>query len=253
MARGRFELTPSLLASALVHGAVGLAIFLFWPKTPPSPIQFGEGVPINIVSESQAPSQADEGPVVQPAATETPVPEPVPTPPSPSPAPVVAPKDFMTPSKPVPAQRPRAPGGQRPAEPSFEEQTQQALSKGGGPRSSAPQGHTQKATDTQAHVGTYDSLSAGEKVNFAGQVGTVWEKNCLVLGGAKYDVFIEVVIGPNGYFTEQPKARAGTPSDFYTQAAVTRAIAALKKIEPFQVPSRFSEFRTTFHFDPKSC
>ena len=253
MMRGTFDRAPSLLVSAVVHGAVGLAIFLFWPKTPPQQFQFGSGVPINVVTESPATRPAEEAEVVQEAATELPVPDPIPTPPAPNPTPKPMPKDFIAPTKPSAAPNRNGPGNAKPAEDDFLNSTASVLNKGGSRPSNAPQGQSQREKDLKRREGTYADLSAGEKVDFSGPLGSVWEGNCLVLGGARYDVYIEVVIGPNGYFKEPPRAKAGTPTDAYTQAAVTRAIAALKKVEPYKVPPRFADFRTSFHFDPKFC
>lgn len=253
MAAGRFDRAPTLLVSAVLHVAAGLAIWYFWPKTPPQPFEFGNGVAINVITEASGQSEATPTPAVEQATTPTPAPEeapPTPAPPTPEPAaPAPPPKSFITPSKPQPAVRNTAAPGCRADD--FLCSASAALKPGGKPK--APPGPEKAGGDTHKRVGTYDSLTGGEQADFAGPLGQVWEKNCLVLGGARADVYIEVVIGPNGYFTEQPKARAGTPTDQYTQAAVTRAIAALKKVEPYKVPPRFTEFRTSFHFDPKGC
>jgi hypothetical protein len=267
MARGLFERTPSLLASAVIHGAVGLAIFLFWPKTPPPQFEFGQGVPINIVAAASAPRAAEQADVVQQAATEVPVPtlEPMPPTPTPAPVPVPVPKSFITPTKPASASSRVAPGRTKPAEDNFLDNAAAALSKGGGAHSNAQQGHNQRETDRQPRQGTASDLSQGELTDLAGPLFKVWGANCFALGGNLADVTISVTIGANGHFKSAPHLlrKDGSPApeddqgnclncDALTSAASARAKAALRKVEPYHVPPRFPDGVTmSFHFDPR--
>src|SRR5436305_1783433 len=129
MGEGRFELTPSLLASLILHGLAIAAIILFWPKTAPPQLEFGNAVPIGIIADNGGtPREAEKADTVQAASTEVPTPEPVPTPPSPAPAPL--PKSFIVPSK-ATAQPTRQAPGKLKAVDDFQSHMQAALNAGG--------------------------------------------------------------------------------------------------------------------------
>lgn len=258
--RGRFELTPSLVASAVLHGTIAVLLLMYWPHepVPPAPpLTFGDPVPVNIVAGPGSLRPVEEDVVKQEATVADPVPDVKPTPPAPTPAPL--PPSFVVPSKPTkaPVKPLPTPGKAQPVEDDFERQTQSALNShakpGGSPSTSGPRGPTtHAATDIRPHPGTGADLTQSETADLATPLFKVWAANCYALGANRVDVTITVIIKANGYFDGNPTAVPGTNmSDAFTRAAVTRAIAALKQVEPFKVPSRFSAVTMSFHFDPR--
>jgi protein TonB len=289
----RPQITPSLLASILLHLCAGLALLIFWPKAPPPPpLTMGSTVPVTIVTDGPPKiAEAEKAPEVVAAATEQPAPQapvvlpaPVPTPiPAPKPAPAVpapAPKPRPVPAvptpapaakpKPVPAAAtpapaakprpvPAKPGAGAPAQaqPDFFASTSKLFSpptKGGGQKSSAQQGPTHKATAPTPTHGDAKATTGPPFADLAAPLMRLWNPNCQVEGGGGVKFTMTVRLSTDGHFLDEPKATRGMSDEPIVQAAILRAKSAMRQVEPFPVPPGFAGGVTNFNFDaPAVC
>lgn len=258
MDRARDNVSPSILASALLHGLVLAAALIYWPQAS-KPLTIGNVVPVGIVTEGPPDLRpALFSPEAIPAATPEPVPEAPPAPAAPertatpSPAPVAStPNAKPTTGKPKPATA-AAPGLDLDALAS-------ALTGGGsasGSRSSsAAQGpaRAEAAVRARPTAGAGTGLTATAMADLAAPLERLWNPNCKVEGGANVDLVVAATLAPSGYLVGAPEVTQGLTADPITQAAATRAVSAFRRAEPFQVPPDFRQQRISFRFNARSA
>ncbi|MBO9708623.1 MAG: energy transducer TonB [Caulobacter sp.] len=256
----RANLSPALVGSVVLHGAVVAAIMIGWPWRPSKPIVIGESVPVTIVTEGPTNVRpAQEAPQEQTAQTEEPTPDATPEPPAPVPAPqpqpappkaqpvptplkptpappTPAPKPTPTPAKPTPAK----PAPSKP-EPDFFSSLEKTLSKApkstGKPASSAPKGPTRPETATQARpgAGAMTGLQAAAINGMKDEIQRRWNPNCEVEGGADVQVKVSFKLAPGGRIVGAVTAGGAENSPNATvKAAADRAIRAVYQSAPFE-------------------
>src|SRR3989338_6844772 len=106
IARREPKVSPALLASIALHGAVAALIAFGLPWKSSKPITIGESVPVTIVANGPTNVRpAEEAPVEQTAQAPEPEPQATPQPPAPTPAPTPTPAP-APPPKPTPVPKP---------------------------------------------------------------------------------------------------------------------------------------------------
>lgn len=261
--RERAQMAPSLAASALLHGGVLVAALVSWPWLS-KPIQMGASVPVTIVAEAPVTNvrPAEQAPVEQTAQTEDPVPdapvetvappqpEPTPAPPKAAPPPPPKPAPQPTPKKPPPPQK-------KQQEESFDLDALAASIKpkgGGKPKSSAPKGANRPETSVDARpaAGAATGLAANALASIGADLERRWNPNCAVEGGADVNLTVQVVLTAQGRVVGRPQVIRGMKADAVTQAAATRAIAAIRQAEPFEsVPPEFAGEKLNLNFNAR--
>lgn len=276
------KVSPALIGSVALHGAVAaLAIFgLPWKSS--KPITIGESVPVTIVTNGptnvrpaeQAPEEqtaqtpdptpeaTPQPPAPQPAPTPTPAPPPKPaptpakpTPPTPTPPPKPAPTPKPTPAKPQP----------KPAPPkkndndffaSLEASIAKTQKATGKPTANAPKGPARAETSVSARpaLGAATGLSASALGRLQGEVQDRWNPNCEVEGGANVNVRVVFVIGPGGRVVGQPESPGTSSPDPVVKTASDRAIRALFAASPFAyLPSDLYGQKIALNFNAKQA
>lgn len=287
----RQDLSPALIASAVLHATVAILLMIQWPWA--RDLKIGTVVPVKIVTNAPTTDlrPAIEAPTEQTAMTETPVPdapleaappapEPEPTPPAPTPKAAPPPKPAPTPPKPTPpppkpAPTPKAatpppkpappqkapPAKSPPAKAAEKSLDFDALlasvskSKAGGRPSSAQKGPSRPETATQARPAAGTGLSASALAGLTEELQRRWNPNCDVEGGR--DVRLEVTFGLGSAGQVVGNVTAGgqeNSSNAVIKAAAERAIAAVYGASPFRtLPRELYGQRFKVKFDARTA
>lgn len=267
IARREQRVSPALLGSIALHGAVAALIAFGLPWKSSKPITIGESVPVTIVANGPTNVRpAEEAPVEQTAQTPEPEPQatpqpPAPTPaPTPTPAPATPPKPTPTP-KPVPTPTPAKPTPQKKTDSndffaSLEASIAKTKKATGKPTSNAPKGPARQETSVSARpaLGAATGLSAAALGRLQGEVQQRWNPNCEVEGGANVNVRVVFVIGPGGRVVGQPESPGTSSPDPVVKAASDRAIRALFAASPFAyLPSDLYGQKIALNFNAKQA
>ena len=252
MRRERSPLTTALIVSAIAHAAVIGAALIPWPWA--RELKVGAVVPVNIVSNIPAnPRPAVEGPLEQPAQTESPEPdapleapaaaqpevaEPQPQPqpktqaPRPAPAPKPAPEK-APPKKAEPAKSPPA----RPAPAKKEsglDLDALADSLKGSQSSSASKGRNRPETAREARNTSGSGVSGAAMSGLAEELQRRWNPNCEVDGARDVRVRVTFRLSSDGRVVGDVEAGGQErSSDPVVRAAAERAIRAVYGAAPF--------------------
>ncbi|OHB36186.1 MAG: hypothetical protein A2882_07585 [Phenylobacterium sp. RIFCSPHIGHO2_01_FULL_70_10] len=252
MRRERSPLTTALIVSAIAHAAVIGAALIPWPWA--RELKVGAVVPVNIVSNIPAnPRPAVEGPLEQPAQTESPEPdapleapaaaqpelaEPQPQPqpktqaPRPAPAPKPAPEK-APPKKAEPAKSPPA----RPTPAKKEsglDLDALADSLKGSQSSSASKGRNRPETAREARNTSGSGVSGAAMSGLAEELQRRWNPNCEVDGARDVRVRVTFRLSSDGRVVGDVEAGGQErSSDPVVRAAAERAIRAVYGAAPF--------------------
>lgn len=265
-ARREQTISPGLLASIALHGAVAALIAFGLPWKSSKPITIGESVPVTIVTNGPTNVRpAEEALEEQTAQAPDPVPEatpqpPAPTPaPTPTPAPAPPPKPTPTP-KPSPTPTPAKPKETKKNDNDFFASLEASIAKSkkatGKPTANAPKGPARAETSVSARpaMGAATGLSAAALGRLQGEVQDRWNPNCEVEGGANVNVRVVFVIGPGGRVVGQPQSPGTSSSDPVVKAASDRAIRALFAASPFAyLPSDLYGKEIALNFNAKQA
>lgn len=252
MRRERSPLTTALIVSAIAHAAVIGAALIPWPWA--RELKVGAVVPVNIVSNIPAnPRPAVEGPLEQPAQTESPEPDapleapaaaqpelaepqPQPQPKTPAPRPAPAPKpapEKAPPKKAEPAKSPPA----RPAPPKKEsglDLDALADSLKGSQSSSASKGRNRPETAPEARNTSGSGVSGAAMSGLAEELQRRWNPNCEVDGARDVRVRVTFRLSSDGRVVGDVEAGGQErSSDPVVRAAAERAIRAVYGAAPF--------------------
>lgn len=252
MRRERSPLTTALIVSAIAHAAVVGAALIPWPWA--RELKVGAVVPVNIVSSIPAnPRPAVEGPLEQPAQTESPEPDapleapaaaqpelaepqPQPQPKTPAPRPAPAPKpapEKAPPKKAEPAKSPPA----RPAPAKKEsglDLDALADSLKGSQSSSASKGRNRPETAREARNTSGSGVSGAAMSGLAEELQRRWNPNCEVDGARDVRVRVTFRLSSDGRVVGDVEAGGQErSSDPVVRAAAERAIRAVYGAAPF--------------------
>ena len=282
-ARREPQISPGLLASIALHGAVAALIAFGLPWKSQKPITIGESVPVTIVTNGptnvrpaeQAPEdQTAQTPEPTPQATpQPPAPEPAPKPtpapappPKPAPTPKPAPPTPTPPPKPAPTTKPTpAPAQTKPTPAkkndndffaSLEASIAKSQKATGKPTANAPKGPARAETSVSARpaMGAATGLSAAALGRLQGEVQDRWNPNCEVEGGSDVNVRVIFVIGPGGRVVGQPESPGTSSPNPVVKAASDRAIRALFAASPFAyLPSDLYGQKIALNFNAKEA
>ena len=242
-----------------------LAALISWPFLG-KPVNMGEVVPVNIVSNAPTSNLRPtvEADVPAPAATEEPLPtappemaapslEPDPAPPTPQPAqkaqPAPPPPKTPTPAPKTPAPKPAtkqaATAATKPSRPTQApgldlDALAASIAKSTRPSgqrvSSAAKGASrpETAAQTRAGAGARTGDSAAALNALADELGRRWNPNCNVEGGDAVRLSAQFTIAAGGRLRGQPQIIRGMSSDPVVSAAAIRAISAINAAQPFE-------------------
>lgn len=252
MRRERSPLTTALIVSAIAHAAVIGAALIPWPWA--RELKVGAVVPVNIVSNIPAnPRPAVEGPLEQPAQTESPEPDapleapaaaqpelaepqPQPQPKTPAPRPAPAPKpapEKAPPKKAEPAKSPPA----RPTPAKKEsglDLDALADSLKGSQSSSASKGRNRPETAREARNTSGSGVSGAAMSGLAEELQRRWNPNCEVDGARDVRVRVTFRLSSDGRVVGDVEAGGQErSSDPVVRAAAERAIRAVYGAAPF--------------------
>lgn len=265
-ARRDQALSPGLLGSIALHGAVAALIVFGLPWKSSKPITIGESVPVTIVTEGPTNVRpAEEAPVEQTAQTPEPTPEATPQPPAPVPAPTPTPTPAPQPKptpipKPAPTPTPAKPTQAKKNDNDFFASLEASIAKSkkatGKPTANAPKGPARAETSVSARpaMGAATGLSAAALGRLQGEVQDRWNPNCEVEGGANVSVRVVFMIGPGGRVVGQPESPGASSPDPVVKAASDRAIRALFAASPFAyLPSDLYGQKIALNFNAKQA
>jgi outer membrane biosynthesis protein TonB len=261
------QISPGLLASIALHGAVAALIAFGLPWKKSEPITIGESVPVTIVTNGPTNVRpAEEAPEEQTAQTPDPVPEATPQPPAPTPAPTPTPAP-APPPKPTPVPKPAV--TPTPAKPtptqkkpdtdffaSLEASIAKSKKATGKPTANAAKGPARSETSVSARpaMGAATGLSAAALGRLQGEVQDRWNPNCEVEGGANVSVRVVFTIGPGGRVVGQPESPGTSSPDPVIKAASDRAVRALFAASPFAyLPSDLYGQKIALNFNAKQA
>lgn len=282
-ARREQRVSPALLGSIALHGAVAALIVFGLPWKSSKPITIGESVPVTIVTNGPTNVRpAEEAPEEQTAQTPEPTPEATPQPPAPTPAPTPTPAP-APPPKPAPTPKPAPPTPTPPPKPaptakptpapaqtkptpakkndsdffsSLEASIAKSKKATGKPTANAPKGPARAETSVSARpaMGAATGLSAAALGRLQGEVQDRWNPNCEVEGGANVSVRVVFVIGPGGRVVGQPESPGASSPDPVVKAAADRAVRALIQASPFAyLPSDLYGQKIALNFNAKQA
>jgi outer membrane biosynthesis protein TonB len=251
------ELSPAMVGSVALHGAVAAALLISWPWA--RDLQVGSVVPVTIVSNGP---QGEPPPAVQdeieaPAMTEAPVadapaevvpPPPTPTPPTPAPAPKAA----QTPAPKTPAKPEKSLDFA-----ALEKSLSKLVPRSQPKASSAPKGPTRPSTATTARETTGTDPAAAQAA-LAGLVDDLqrrWNPNCAVEGGRDMQVKVTFMLSAGGQVAGEPGWQIlRGPQSAVGQAAAERAVRAVYAAAPFRnLPREFYGDRIAVIFNAREA
>lgn len=252
MRRERSPLTTALIVSAIAHAAVIGAALIPWPWA--RELKVGAVVPVNIVSNIPAnPRPAVEGPLEQPAQTESPEPDapleapaaaqpelaepqPQPQPKTPAPRPAPAPKpapEKAPPKKAEPAKSPPAKPAPAKKESGLDLDAL-ADSLKGSQSSSASKGRNRPETAREARNTSGSGVSGAAMSGLAEELQRRWNPNCEVDGARDVRVRVTFRLSSDGRVVGDVEAGGQErSSDPVVRAAAERAIRAVYGAAPF--------------------
>ena len=221
MAR-RTNLYPSLLASALVHGAVLVAALISWPWLS-KPVQLGKVVPVTLITANPPAEMAPavQAPEEAPAMAPAPTPEAPPTPAPISPAPPTPPAP-QAPAKssaqakpntvkPTPSLKPAPSAAKAKADQGLDLDALLASVNGGTQKSSTREtsglqgaNRPRTALKAQEGKGQDNTMSSDEIGAFVGKLQKLWNPNCQVEGAAGVNVKVHIRLTPQGWLAAPP-------------------------------------------------
>lgn len=266
-ARREQTISPGLLASIALHGAVAALIAFGLPWKQSKPITIGESVPVTIVTNGPTNVRpAEEAPEEQTAQAPDPVPEATPQPPAPTPAPTPTPAP-APPPKPTPVPKPAV--TPTPAKPtptrkkpdtdffaSLEASIAKSKKATGKPTANAPKGPARAETSVSARpaMGAATGLSAAALGRLQGEVQDRWNPACNVEGVAAVTVRVVFEIGPGGRVVGQPQSPGSSSSDPVVRSESDRAVRALLQASPFAyLPSDLYGQKIALNFNAKQA
>lgn len=264
-ARREQTVSPGLLASIALHGAVAALIAFGLPWKKAEPITIGESVPVTIVTNGPTNVRpAEEALEEQTAQTPDPAPDATPQPPAPTPSPTPTPAPAppnkpTTVPKPAPTPTPAKPTQQKKNDDFFaslEASIAKTKKATGKPTATAPKGPARAETSVSARpaMGAATGLSAAALGRLQGEVQDRWNPNCEVEGGANVNVRVVFVIGPGGRVIGQPESPGTSSPDPVVKAASDRAIRALFAASPFTyLPSELYGQKIALNFNAKQA
>lgn len=264
-ARREQTVSPGLLASIALHGAVAALIAFGLPWKKAEPITIGESVPVTIVTNGPTNVRpAEEALEEQTAQTPDPAPDATPQPPAPTPSPTPTPAPAppnkpTTVPKPAPTPTPAKPTQQKKNDDFFaslEASIAKTKKATGKPTATAPKGPARAETSVSARpaMGAATGLSAAALGRLQGEVQDRWNPNCEVEGGANVNVRVVFVIGPGGRVVGQPESPGTSSPDPVVKAASDRAIRALFAASPFTyLPSELYGQKIALNFNAKQA
>jgi outer membrane biosynthesis protein TonB len=253
----RREISPAMMGSVALHGAVAAALLISWPFA--RDLQVGSVVPVNIVANGPMgePPPAVQDEVEQAAMTETPVLD--------APAEVVPPPATPTPPTPIPT--PKAaekPAPKAPAKPekaldfaALEKSLSKLVPRSQPKASSAPKGPTRPSTATTARETTGTDPAAAQAA-LAGLVDDLqrrWNPNCSVEGGREMQVKVTFSLSGSGQVLGEPNSQIlRGPQSSVGQAAAERAVRAVYAAAPFRnLPREFYGDRIAVIFNAREA
>lgn len=264
-ARREHAVSPGLLGSVALHGAVAALIAFGLPWKSSKPITIGESVPVTIVTNGPTNIRpAEEALEEQTAQTPDPAPEATPQPPAPIPAPTPTPAPpppkSATQPKPAPSPTPAKPKETKKTDNDFFASLEASIAKTkkatGKPTANAPKGAARAETSVSARpaMGAATGLSAAALGRLQGEVQDRWNPNCEVEAGAGVNVRVVFVIGPGGRVVGQPESPGTTSPDPLVKTASDRAIRALFAASPFAyLPSDLYGQKIALNFNAKQA
>lgn len=244
----RREMSPAVLGSIALHGAVAAALLISWPWA--RTLKVGSVVPVTIVSSAPAgdPPPAVEDTTEQMAMTEAPAPEAPaevqpPPPPPPPPPPKAAPTPTPTPApKPVEKPAPKKPE-KRLDLAALEASVSKLVPRAQPKASAAEKGPARAATSPQARqtTGTDPAAMAAAMSGLAEELQRRWNPNCEVEGGQNVQVRVVFALTPSGQVLGDPTWRIlRGPQTSVGQAAGERAVRAVYAAAPYRnLPREF--------------
>jgi outer membrane biosynthesis protein TonB len=245
-ARREQTISPGLVGSVALHGAVAALILFGLPWRSAKPISIGESVPVTIVTEGPTNVRpAELAPEEQTAQTPDPAPEATPQPPAPIPAPTptptpAPPKSTPVP-KPAPTPTPTKPAPAKKTDNDFFASLEASIAKTkkatGKPTATAPKGPARQETATQARpgAGAMTGLQAAAIAGMKDEIQRRWNPNCEVEGGGDVQVKVTFKLAPGGRILGQVTAGGAENSPNSTvKAAADRAIRAVYQSAPFE-------------------
>lgn len=236
---------PAVLASLAFHALLLTGMLMVWPQLS-KPMVLGVVVPVQLVADAPAPAPqpAPEAVPITDAPIESAEIAPV-APPNPPtdltviepPLAKVAPRPHRTPTKP------------RGLDLDALADVIQSATRASPERSVA----SHKPDTATGLQGSGRGVSAAAMADLAAPLERLWNPNCEVEGGANVDLVVSAVIASSGYLVGDPKVLKGVTADPITQAAATRAISAMRRAQPFRVPSDFGQQAVTFRLNARNA
>jgi protein TonB len=242
--------SPAILASGLLHGAVGAALLIAWPQAS-KPINLGSAVPVTIVAQGPIANvrPAEQGPEDLEALTEAPVPDAAPAPAAPVPSP--------SPTPPKAAAKPAPPQPSLNLDALAASIARRQTSAPGAARSQARQGAARAETAVEARqaVGASSALTASALGVLAAELQRRWNPNCEVEGGAAINIRVGFRLMQGGRILGDVDSSGATSNDPVTKAASDRAVRAVRQAAPFEsLPPDLFGPRIVVNFDAqKAC
>ncbi|MFL5295179.1 MAG: energy transducer TonB [Phenylobacterium sp.] len=252
-----------MAGSLLLHLTAAVALMISWNFT--RELKVGAAVPVTIVANAPETNlrPAEQAPVEQSAATETPTPSapiqsaapPEPPKPAPPPKPTPIPKAV----EPKPAPTPAKPAPPKPEKSLDLDALSASISKMAKPApakpSSAAKGPVRPETALQARPALGTGLaSAAAITGLAEDLQRRWNPNCDVEGGRDVLVRVYFTIGAGGQVVGDVKSeiRSGKPA--VAQAAAGRAVSAVYAAAPFRnLPREFYGERISVNFNAREA
>jgi len=272
--RRRVEVSPAVLGSLALHGAVALALMIHLQT---HDLKVGAVVPVTIVS--QAPDHdtrpAEQAPQTETAATDVPTPAaPVEAaPPAPQPAPAAAPVPPKPVAKPAPSPTPApapplakapAPAAKPQPKPAEKSLDLDALAASLGKSSARPssakpssaaKGPPRAETAPVARQTTGTGLASGQALQgLADELQRRWNPNCEVEGGRDVLVRVSFTLGVGGQVVGNVAAEIKGPQTPVAQTASDRAVRAVYAAAPFRnVPRDLYGQRVSVNFNAREA
>lgn len=245
------NLTPALAASALLH--VALFAFALWRWPDEVRDLTLNAVPVTIVSDviAEAPEPA---PAIEEPAAEAPVePEPV-APPEPEPVPPPTPQPTPPVKKTQPQPTPPPKKQTQPQRPALDlDALSEDLSRQN-PRPAQKSGQgTRQGTQGLSRQGAAE-VSTGPALNgLRDKLVRLWNLNCDVPGADEVVVRVGFTLSESGRVIRGPEW-LNRSSDEVAQASATRALAAVRRGEPYDdLPEGLYNQSLIVNFDAKTA
>lgn len=254
----RREMSPALVGSIALHGAVAAALLISWPWA--RTLKVGSVVPVTIVSNAPAgdPPPAVEDTVEQTAMVEDPAVD--------APAEVQPPPPQPAPPTPAPAPTPKAVAAEKPAPrkpeksldfAALEASVSKLVPKSQPKAASAEKGPARAATSPQPRqtTGTDPAAASAAMAGLADELQRRWNPNCSVEGGRTVQVRVVFALTPSGQVLGDPTWQIlRGPQSAVGQAAAERAVRAVYAAAPYRnLPREFYGDRIAVNFNAREA